>query len=161
MPTFGLGKSLDDNQATVNSSLSLILMQAAQCRTLWCLPAVFNWLDSERAFYNPDLGSSSIFVPHFCCSLISKLLVRQRPFSAVIVISWTIRKVRGQRFNFDENFTLDFSCLLCLTAVFHLSLSQPVSLSFWSLTLFVLALMIPAVTDKWLIPPLQKFQRKS
>lgn len=63
-----LAESLDNNQETLNSSLSLVLMQGAQCRTVWCQCAAFNWLESEGAFYNPDLDSSCIFASYLVLS---------------------------------------------------------------------------------------------
>lgn len=85
-------------QSTFNSSLSLLVMQGVGWKTLWCQSTAFNWLESERAFYNPDLGSSCILCLIFWCPLI--LVATCWPFP-LIVITWTIWEVKGQRSCFD------------------------------------------------------------
>lgn len=87
-------ESLAGDQATLNSSLSLVLMQRARRRTLRCLSTAFNRLDSERAFYNPDLGSSRILCLIFAALWNQSFWPASDHFSAMIVISWTIWKVQ-------------------------------------------------------------------
>lgn len=47
--------------ADLRSTLSLVLKRKWQCRTLRWMSTAFNWLGSERAFYNPNMGSFGIY----------------------------------------------------------------------------------------------------
>lgn len=102
---------------------SLVLVQGAPCRTPWCLSTAFGWLEAERAFYNPDLGSR-------CNSCLVFLMFQSGRLSATIVISGAIWRARGQRSYFDEIFYLGSLSF----RLYSLPRALPSSLSFFSLS---------------------------
>ena len=96
--------------------MSLVVLQRARCRTLWCLSTAFSWLEAERAFYNPDLGSGRSLLAH-----ISDIKAAQLQFSVMIVMRWTIcRGGGGSKVLFWWDFSVVFlsfrlfDCTVCL-----------------------------------------------
>lgn len=108
-----LAETLYNNQMTLNSSLSLVLMLEAQCNSLWSLSTAFIWLESERAFYNPDLGSSCIL------SLIWLSDIKASGQPATIFCNdynqWNYLEGETSEVLFLLRFLLLFSHLMCLT----------------------------------------------